>query len=297
MVRGSDGLRAGKISGIQIILNNWFIVLIVLFACVGLATKALAVFGAVLVHEFAHALMAMILGFKVREIELLPFGGVARIERMGEAGSSGEIMIAAAGPIISLVLAALMYMGIEQFPIWAEEFCFFYQINIMLALFNLIPGLPLDGGRILRAWLAHYRDYGKATMIAASVSNITAVVLVGISGFDYWQSGTINLTFLVAAVFLYVAAKTEVQVAGFRQMRVLARKKAELTVKGVMPARHYTAMYGARAHDIIHLFGPDYYHIVLVVDDNFRLQGTLTETEVWEALPYHGLYAKIGKFL
>ncbi|MPM61733.1 hypothetical protein SDC9_108593 [bioreactor metagenome] len=121
--------------------------------------------------------------------------------------------------------------------------------------------------------------------------------MLGISGYDYFQSGTINLTFLAAAVFLFVSAKTELQVAVFRQMRVLAQKKADLTAKGVMPAKHYTALNGAQARDIINLFGPDYYYIVLVVDNNFRLCGTLTETEVWEGLPYHGLYAKIGKFL
>lgn len=290
-------MRAGKIGGIQIVLNNWFLVLIGLFAFSGLAAKALAVFGAVLLHEFAHALAALALGFKVREIELLPFGGVARIDRLGEAGSSREMLIAAAGPIISLVLAAFMYIGIEMLPAWSAEFSFFYQVNLMLAAFNLIPGLPLDGGRILRAWLAQYRDYGRATLIAASISKITAFLLSGAFVYDYLQSGTINLTFLVAAVFLYVSAKTELQVAGFRQMRVVSQKKAELTTKGVMPAKHYTTLEAAQARDIINLFGPDYYHIVLIVDKNFRLCGTLTETEVWEGLPYHGLYAKIGEFL
>lgn len=290
-------MRAGKIGGIQLILNNWFLVLIALFAFAGLAAKASAVFSAVLVHEFAHALAALALGFKVREIELLPFGGVARIDRLGEAGSSREMLIAAAGPIISLVLAAFMYVGMERFPGWSDEFAFFYQVNLMLAAFNLIPGLPLDGGRILRAWLAQYHDYGRATLIAALVSKVVALLLIGISGYDYWQFGTINLTYLVAAVFLYVSAKTEIKVAGFRQMRVLAQKKADLTAKGVMPAKHYTALGGVQARDIINLFGPDYYHIVLIVDKDFRLCGTLTETEVWEGLPYHGLYARIDKFL
>lgn len=290
-------MRAGKINGIQIIFNNWFLVLIILFGAAGLIIKALAVFSAVLLHEAAHVLTALALGLKVREIELLPFGGVARIERLGEAGSNREMIIAAAGPIISLGLAALMYLYQERFPAWEEEFKFLCQINLMLAVFNLIPGIPLDGGRILRAWLTQHRDYGQATYIAASISKVIAFILLIEASFEYWQLGNINLTFLVAAIFLYVSARSEVQAAGFRQMRVLAQKKAELTAVGVMQAKHYTALVSVRARDIINLFGPEYYHIVLIVDEKFQLRGTLTETELWEGLPYYGIYAKLDKFL
>lgn len=290
-------MRVGKVLGAQIILNNWFLVLIGLFTYAGLAAKALAVFGAVLLHEIAHALMAFTLGFKVREIELLPFGGVARIERLGEAYPSREMIIAAAGPILSLGLAAFMYIGIERFPAWTEELTFFYKTNLMIAVFNLIPALPLDGGRILRAWLCSYKEFTKATLISANISKFISMILLIVSLGDYWQLQTINLTFVVAALFLYVAAKSELRIASFRQMRILAHKKADLTAKGIMPAKHYTALFGAQAREIVNLFGPDYYHIVLIVDDKFQLCGTLTETEVWEGLPYHGLYAKIGEFL
>lgn len=290
-------MRVGKVCGIQVSLNNWFLLLMTLFAFAGLTAKALAVFSSVFLHELAHALVALSLGYTVREIELLPFGGVARIERLGEAGSSSEILIAAAGPTTSLVLAALMYIGMKHCVAWAEEFTFLCQINLMLAVFNLIPGLPLDGGRIFRAWLTQYRDYSQATVIAASCSKIIALLLLISAVYTYIQFATINLTFVIAAIFLYVSAKTEVKVAGFRQMKVLAQKKAELTTKGIMPTKHFTAVSGIRARDVINQFGPEYYYIVIIVDNNFRLRGTLTETEVWEGLPSHGIYATMDKFL
>lgn len=290
-------MRVGKVNGVQLILNNWFLVLMCLFAVVGMAGKALAVFSAVLLHELAHAAAALALGFAVREVELLPFGGVARIERLGDAGASSEMIIAAAGPITSLVLAALMHVSIVSFPIWADDLSFYKQVNLTLALFNLIPGLPLDGGRILRAWLSKYREYTDATLIAAKISKFIAILLCSVVIYDYLATGTVNITFVFAAVFLYVAAKTEVKVAGFRQMRVLSQKKASLTAKGVMPARHLTALEGTIVSDIINLFGPEEYYVVLVVDDNFHVCGTLTETEVWESLPGHGLYTQISKFL
>jgi len=271
--------------------------MVAIFVLAGMASKVLGLFAAILWHELAHAMVALSLGYRVREIELLPFGGVARIEHIGEAGSTSEILMAAAGPLASLVLAAAIYFLMVRTPEWEPELSFYCQANLMLALFNLLPGLPLDGGRILRALLAMRWDFATATTAVANCGRIIALGLVAVAGLEFWQTRELNLTFLFAAVFFYVAAKTELRVAGFRTMRLLARKKAELTARGIMPTVHFTAVSAAKVRDILRLFGPEQYHIVLVVDKGFHLQGVLTETEVWDALPTHGLYAQIGEFL
>lgn len=289
-------MRAGKVAGVQLVLNNWFLALMLLFALAGLALKVAGVFAAVLWHECAHALVARLLGYKVREMELLPFGGVARIERIGDAGPVNELLMASAGPAASLLLAAAVYCGMAYYPGWTEG-RFYFTVNLTLAFFNLLPGLPLDGGRMLRAVLALRLDYGKATLLVVKVGKLLAIGLAGWAGLDFWQTGTVNVTFLLASVFLYAAARAETQVAGFRTMRVLAHKKADLTKQGAMVTVHYTALARTRAKDLIGLFGPEQYHMVLVIDDQFRLQGMLTETQVWEGLPERGLYARIGEFL
>nr|WP_092068696.1 M50 family metallopeptidase [Dendrosporobacter quercicolus]NSL47193.1 M50 family metallopeptidase [Dendrosporobacter quercicolus DSM 1736]SDL79966.1 stage IV sporulation protein FB [Dendrosporobacter quercicolus] len=289
-------MRVGKVRNTQFILNNWFLVLIAIFAVAGMAQKVLLVFGSVLWHEFAHAVAALALGYKVREIELLPFGGVARIDRLGEASAKSEILMAAAGPAASMVLAAAIYLTIDLTP--ANEYWqFFYEINLMLALFNLIPALPLDGGRILRAVLALQCGYGKATLVVANMSRAVSGGLMVKVLYDYWFFQLLNLSLIIAAFFLYVAAKAELKVAGYRTMRILANKKADLCSRGYMPTTHYTAMANASVRDVVKLFEPERYHIILIVDESYRIRGSLTETEVWEALPVRGLYAKMGDFL
>lgn len=281
----------------QLILNNWFLALIVLFAFAGLAGKALAVFAAVLWHEAAHAAAAAALGYRVREIELLPFGGVARIDRADTAGAASEIIMAAAGPLASLVLAAAVYLARESLPSYALWLDFYCQANLMLAFFNLLPALPLDGGRILRALLALRWDWGAATAAVAGLGKVLAAALAAVAAFEVWRSGTANLTFLIAAVWLFAAARAEAAAAGFRAMRILARKKAELTARGVMPTAHLTALASAPVREVVRLFGPEQYHVVLVVDRDCRLKGALTETEVWEGWPGRGFSARMGDFL
>ncbi len=290
-------MRVCKIAGAQLVLNSWFLVLIVLFSLAGMSVKILIVFSAILWHELAHAAVARALGFKVREIELLPFGGVARIERLGEVGAKNEMMIAAAGPVASMVLAAASYLGVSYKLGMEELLLFFYNINIMLAVFNLAPGLPLDGGRMLRAWLALSLGYGRATWIVVRLSKCISLLLILVVIHNYIQFSTINLTFIVAATILYVASKAESRMAGFRTMRILANKKAELKARGLMPASHFAIIATTPVKELICLLEPDKYYVILVVDEALRIRGSLTETELWEALPSQGMYAEIGEFL
>ncbi len=289
-------MRVGKTAGISIILNNWFILIMVVFVAGGMAGKVMAVLLAVVWHELAHILLARSRGLKVREIELLPFGGVARIEGLSEASAENEMLVAAAGPLASLLLAAAVYGGGTAGG-WAEAKEFFFKTNIMLALFNLLPGLPLDGGRLFRAWLSRRGDYHRATLVTARLSWLLSIGLLGISCGQYLWTGTINLTFIMAAIFLWLSSRAEIKIAGFRTVKMLARKKADLNAKGIMPSVQFVVLTGAAIRDIIRIFVPDQYCVVLVVDEHCRLKGTLTETEVWEALPYRGLYAKIGELL
>ena len=281
----------------KILLSPWLLLLILLFALADMCGKVLLVFSAVLWHELSHAWVAMKFGLKVREIELLPFGGVARIEGLGIVSPGQEMMIAAAGPAVSLVLAATSYLLMTYGGMWADVWEFYYRTNMMLALFNLLPGLPLDGGRILRAYLGLYMDYGKATLIAVIISKWISVCLVIHVIYEYMTTSTINLTFLVAALFLYITADCEVKVASFRTLRILSQKKAELVGRGAMLTTYFTVVHRVLLKDLIKLFAADQYYIVRIVDEECKLYATVTETKIWEALPQKGLYATIGELI
>ena len=290
-------MRVGKIAKVQLMVNNWFILLFIIFSVAGMCGKAIAVFSAVLWHEAAHCWCAQKLGCRVREVELLPFGGAARIEGLSEAALDKEILMSAAGPFASLVLAAIIFMAMSYSVNFKEGLFFYFKVNVLLCFFNLIPALPLDGGRIARALLARTITYKKATTLLAAFSKGIGVIFLCWTAYDFYHQQTINFTWIIAGVFIYCGACREIQVAGFRTMRVLMKKKSQLLAQGMMLTAQFTVLAFLPAKEIIPMLGPDYYHIILVLDENFHLKGSITETELWEAIPQKGLYVKIGDLL
>ena len=203
--------RIGKILGIDVFVHATFLVLLAWVAIAsyradGSLEKALAalalmlvVFGSVVLHELGHALTARRFGIRTRDIILLPIGGVARLERMPERPGQ-ELLVAIAGPAVSLSLAAMLELigrTTGSPPVIQVA-----QINLMLGLFNLLPAFPMDGGRILRAGLAWRGDRRRATTIAAKVGQAVALGLATLGLFG-------NPVLVLIAAFVWFGAAAE----------------------------------------------------------------------------------------
>ncbi len=150
------------------------------------AFTSLLFFGSVLLHELGHAIVALRNQVPVRGITLFIFGGVAQLER--EAPTPGaEFRIAIAGPAVSLALAAVfggVWLLDQQIPLLAAPSIWLARINLILAVFNMIPGFPLDGGRVLRAIVWQYTGNAhRSTQIAAFSGQLIAFGFMGLGFF------------------------------------------------------------------------------------------------------------------
>jgi Zn-dependent protease len=216
--------RLGRILGIDVYIHATFVILL---GWIGLgeylrsrsfaAAAAgvgfmLAVFGSVVLHELGHALTARRFGVRTRDITLLPIGGVARLERMPEEPWQ-ELLIALAGPLVNVLIAmaifALLVLGAgptlvqDLDPAGPSPFLAkLLRVNLTLAIFNLIPAFPMDGGRALRALLALRTDYVRATQMAARLGQGIALVL-GILGLFT------NPVLVFVALFVWIGAAAE----------------------------------------------------------------------------------------
>lgn len=232
-----DSVRLGRLFGIRIGLNWSLLVVFVLLAwslasgffpgeapghdslAYWLAGVVAAIFFllSLLAHELAHAVVAQRLGVKVDGITLWLFGGVARIR--GQALSArAETAITAVGPVTSLVLAAVFWLvglllGASAGDLAGATGRWLGRINLILAIFNLVPAFPLDGGRILRSLLwARWGDQLRATVIAARAGRIFGFVLIalGIFQFFFVSGGVVGGIWSVfLGWFLLTAARAE----------------------------------------------------------------------------------------
>ena len=176
-------------------------------------TAALGLFVGVVLHELGHSLVAIRYGYPISSITLWLFGGIAQLDEMPEDWKH-ELFIALAGPFVSVALAVLSYGAFLAVPagsgvtLAATKFVLGYLalMNLALAIFNMLPGFPMDGGRVLRALLARRRGYARATKIAAEVGKIFAILL-GLFGLF----GPGGLFMVAIAFFIYIGASGEAQ--------------------------------------------------------------------------------------
>jgi Zn-dependent protease/CBS domain-containing protein len=234
------GIRVGRVAGIPIQLNWTFLVILPVFAwliaqqvqrlieplngVLGLgvapgsltggvlplvlgSAAAVGLFLSVLLHEFGHALAARRYGYGIQSITLWLFGGVAQFEENPDDWRA-ELVIAVAGPAVSVGLG-LGFGAVTRAVSLPDTAAFVVGylalMNVVLAAFNMLPGFPMDGGRVLRALLASSYSYPKATKIAADVGKLFAFLMgfVGILSQDWLLVGL--------ALFVYVAASGEAQ--------------------------------------------------------------------------------------
>ena len=176
-----------------------------------------------LLHELGHCLTARRCGINTREIKMTCIGGMAMFERSPREPRQ-ELFITAAGPLVNFVIAGLVFGLLFLLPgAVSQENSFLLALmwaNLALGIFNLLPGFPMDGGRILRALLALKLSYLKATHIAVRVGQVVAL------GFIYWsfQSGSIFL-FLIALMVIVLA---QAELLRVRTEEALKRGSADL---------------------------------------------------------------------
>lgn len=187
------------------------------------AAFVLLLYGSVLVHELAHCVVARAFGLPVKRVLLYPLGGYSEIEQ--EPGSpSREALISGAGPVISLALAGVGFLISKAMPAGLPHQLIWQLVvaNLIVGVFNLLPGLPLDGGRIFRAaiWKITKKQY-TATIAAAWAGRVMAIALVGATLFSQQNEGTVlNLSWLwllVIAGFMWIQSTQAIRAAKIRE--------------------------------------------------------------------------------
>jgi Zn-dependent protease/CBS domain-containing protein len=276
-----------RLAGIQLRIHVTFLLLIA-WVALGSASAAIFVlllFLCVVLHEFGHAFAAKAYGINTPDITLLPIGGVARLERMPEEPKQ-ELIIAIAGPLVNVIIAACLYIVIgarghvdpETAVRSGDMLIGLFQINVWLVLFNLLPAFPMDGGRVLRALLASRMTFARATQVAATVGQAFAWLfgIIGLFGIPGIMHANPFLIFI--AFFVYIGASQE---AALAQMRDVSRR---FPVSSAMVREFRSLPDTATLEEAVDALLATSQHDFPVLDDAGNVAGILTRHDLIAAL-------------
>ena len=295
--------RIGRVAGTDIKVHVTFLLLLVwaavasyqqtgAAAAVDFTLFLLALFGCIVLHEFGHILMARRFGVRTPDVILLPIGGVARLERIPEEPRQ-ELLIALAGPVVSLgiagalfILATLLGLHPSLHDPFIDHQPFVVRlmaVNLYLLLFNLLPVFPMDGGRVLRAVLAHRVGLMRATRIAGGIGQVAAVAM-GIFGF------TVGAPMLMlVALFVFLGAGAEATAVDTR----LAGEGVRVAQMMVTDFR--TIPVHATLSQAVELLLAGEQREFPVVDNSGRAEGLLTRDDMIRGLHARGPNSTVGE--
>ncbi|MGI6357802.1 MAG: M50 family metallopeptidase [Bacillota bacterium] len=288
-------MRLGRVMGVNLRVHYFFLLPLLAWAIGGQLTEGLLAFLTVILHELGHLSTARAIGWTPKEVVLLPFGGVASVEEELGLDPAAEARVALAGPWVNVVIIGAVVIWRANFG-GSPALDFFLETNIMLAAFNMLPALPLDGGRVFRAHLVREHGFKSGTVRAARVSQACSLILL-LSGLGLFFFSSQSISLLVMAVFLYISAQRIRQQAPYQLMAYLAGKQREIAVVGSMPAVTMAVAPDAHGGDVILQLVPRKYHLFYVVDRAGHLQGVVSEQHLLQGVIDHGLQIQLGQLL
>ncbi len=286
-------MRLGRLFGIPVRVNPLTFLMIALAVWLGEGSRLLVMSSSILLHELSHIAAARMLRVRVIEIELMPAGGAARLESLWQLRPGQMAAVALAGPLCNMVIvilsAALCWWAILP-PDWAAALI---EQNSVILLFNLLPALPMDGGRVLCGLLGRRMSPACAARTGVRIGWVLAACLMALSVCGLMQ-GRLNITLPVAALFLIVSAQRERRQAESSAIESLTTRSIEMEEEGVLPVRWLAVRTDTSAHEVAARLRPRFMHMIAVYDNEMKLTGVIGEDGLMRALLTDG-GCKIGQ--
>jgi len=276
---------------------NLLILPLVLVAAVTHTLQSTAVaYVVVAVHEFAHFYAAKRCGVEVGGLVIMPFGVSLQLKERYIRDTAADMYICAAGPFGNVVMILIGAAARRYYPQYGEMVDFFILSNVSILLINIVPILPLDGGRLLRAYLAGGIGYVRAYRITRVISGvcIVAVAILGVAALWYTR---FNVSLVLLSAFLVFNMSAEKQNNEFLVMQQVLHSPQKLKKEGMMPIKALAVMADTPPSQLLKNFSYNHFYIVNVYDENAAVIGTLSETQIIRAMMDGAEKARVGDML
>ncbi|WP_223068271.1 M50 family metallopeptidase [Paenibacillus caui] len=271
-----------KLAGIPVSFHPLFVIVMLTSVFTGHFAELIVLFGIVFVHELGHAAAARMLGVTVLSIELLPFGGVAVMEENGYLTAKKEIAIALAGPLQNIILAGMALL-LHLFEWWdGPSLTYFIESNLLIVLFNLLPILPLDGGRICQSLCSLFIPYHSTLLWSSRISVFFSGLLTVYSLHPLVLGQGIQLNLLMVGIFLLYSNLVDHGHIPFRFIRFLIGRQRTFSkqLQAAKKAQPIVADEAKPLDAILRLLKREKYHFVYVMNVKGELMGIVPEQRI-----------------
>lgn len=267
-----------KLFGIPVRFHPLFVIVMLTSLLTGFFVELVTLFSIVVIHELGHVIAARAFRWRIAEVQLLPFGGVMVAEEQGTTPASEDMIVALAGPLQNglLIIAALIFHRIGW---WQSDWSdYFIRANVMIGCFNLLPIMPLDGGKLMQSLVSFSMNYYRS-IIYCTWFGLIASALLALTSFITIETVGIQLNLLMISLFLFYANIYHLRHVPYHYIRFLVNRP--------LRAREWIA-HGVRAcpivvskshpiRDIIHMFMREKYHLIYVINERGAIQAVVPE--------------------
>lgn len=271
-----------RIKLFNIAVDPFFLLVLPVMFLVGYLKEFLIIFISILLHELGHIAVARIFGRRSYLIKILPVGLNASIEE-GTYSSWRRLIVYISGPFVNILLFVLCLAVNPYYLFGSDNMHFFILVNIYLAVFNMIPISPLDGGRILREILSVRFGLFQASIYLRRFSVFISFLFIFLGIFQFISTKH-NFSLILIGIYIIFSLKSEVTEAALMNIKHVIYRRSRLFKKGVYPARDLVVIKSVFVGDIIKHMDFDRFHIIYVLDDDLKVLKVFTEHEIIEAL-------------
>ncbi|WP_055105542.1 M50 family metallopeptidase [Paenibacillus ihumii] len=269
--------------GIAISFHPFFVLVMLASVITGHFLELLTLFAIVFIHEWGHIAAAKWFGVQVNSVQMLPFGGVAVMEDTAYLNAGREMAIALAGPLQNGLLIGCAWL-LHAAGLWDGPFYeYFVQGNILIALFNLLPVLPLDGGKIFQSICSIAFPYHLALVWSLRISLLFSLLLIGYALFPLLlPGGTLQLNLLMIGLFLLYSNYVDYRNIPYRFLRFLMNRERSLPrhlLHGSL-AQPIVADKEQPLEHILRLFKREKYHFIYVMNRQGQIIAVVPEQKV-----------------
>lgn len=261
----------------------------------GYIDKYMLMFVSIALHELGHIITAILVGGRLHTLRLLAVGVNACIDSQ-VLDKRNKVLIYISGPLVNTLLFTLFTLVKSYYFDESGNMSFFILANISLAILNLLPILPLDGGKLLREILSN-----KVGMLTAGIytryATIATAILITAAGIFQIYISRYNFSLLMIGVYAFLCLNYEDRETAIMSVKDVIYRRTRILKKGVYPARDIVAVKWLQLGELIKCMDYDRFHIVHVVDENLKLLCTLTEQEIIDGMLKHSANITFEEFM